>query len=163
MDDGSSHLTTLLYIIPVLVISKTCYFDRYFLFMMPLLMAVICSTASTERMSRGWLAGALVVIVLFGGFAVAGTHDYFAWNRARWKAYLDLVQVDKIPPTQVNGGYECNGWTCFHGNADMDVHIQPFYVITLGPLDSFEVIRAYRVKTWLPYANQDILVLRYLH
>ena len=152
-----------LYAGPLLLISKICYFDRYFLPLMPLLMVAAClASAQSGRISRVWAASALAVLLILGGFGVAGTHDYFGWNRARWKAYLDLVEVEKIPSTKVNGGYECNGWFSYREREDWEKFIDNTYVITLGPVDGYEVIEQYPVRNWLPYGQDEILVLRRL-
>jgi len=151
--------TCVLYAMPVLLISKTGYFDRYFLPLMPLMMPLALLTGSVKT-SRVSMVLALVILAVFAGFSVAGTHDYFAWNRARWKAYLNLIQVDKIPSRKVNGGYECNGWFSYQEREDWQEFIDDTYVITLGPVGGYQVIRQYPVRSWLPYGQEEILVLR---
>jgi hypothetical protein len=42
-------------------------------------------------------------------FTVAGVHDYFRWNDARWQA-MNLVEADGGHADLVDGGYELNGW-----------------------------------------------------
>ncbi len=42
-------------------------------------------------------------------FTVAGMHDYFRWNDARW-ALVDHAVRAGVPTTSIDGGYEVNGW-----------------------------------------------------
>ncbi len=54
-------------------------------------------------------------------FAVAGVHDYFRWNDARWAA-VALAAADGARPELLDGGYEVNGWLNY--DATME-HVRP--------------------------------------
>lgn len=58
------------------------------------------------RVSVG-LFGAAALLLAF--FTVAGMHDYFRWNDARW-SLVDKAMKMGVPPTSIEGGYEVNGW-----------------------------------------------------
>lgn len=45
-------------------------------------------------------------------FTVAGTHDYFRWNDARWRL-VERARAQGVPSTSIDGGYEVNGWLSF--------------------------------------------------
>ena len=81
------------------------YFDRYLLPVLPLGLLALCAAAPRTRpQSTAWiLAGALAV------YAVAGTHDYMSWNRARYQA-LDRVMAGGVEVTSIDGGMDFNGW-----------------------------------------------------
>jgi hypothetical protein len=66
------------------------FFDRYLLFIIPVALVVMCATARPGDASRIWVPSAL--LLLLAGLSVAGTHDYLAWNRARWAAADFLIQ-----------------------------------------------------------------------
>jgi hypothetical protein len=98
-------------------------FDRYalpLLFGMALSLATLLSVAG-ESLSwrRGFLYETLhrgVYPALFTAamlplafFTVAGMHDYFRWNEARWRL-VDQALALGIPSTSIDGGYEVNGW-----------------------------------------------------
>jgi hypothetical protein len=51
-----------------------------------------------------------IMILAVSIFSVFGTHDYLAWNRARWQALNYLTEDLKISPHKIDGGYEFNGW-----------------------------------------------------
>jgi hypothetical protein len=60
--------------------------------------------------SRSWIAIAAAAPVSW--FTIAGTHDYFRWNDARWRA-VALAEADGARPEVIDGGYEVNGWLNF--------------------------------------------------
>lgn len=40
---------------------------------------------------------------------MAGTRDYFAWNRERWDL-LRTAESYGVTPDRIDGGFEYNGW-----------------------------------------------------
>jgi hypothetical protein len=117
---------------------------------------------------RPWrIALAVACMTIYATFAVSGTHDYIAWNRARWQAQDDLVLTRGVAPNQIDGGYEFNGWT---------QHVPRYapktrpdywwgdsgetYVLAFGPIASYREIGRYPVARWLPSTWPAILVLR---
>jgi len=87
-------------------------FDRYlFLFVPAILVLVVTKETRSgympERRWRGALS--LMLVLVYATVAVAATHDYLAWNRARWMATRTLMEAG-VSPHQIDGGYEFNGW-----------------------------------------------------
>jgi hypothetical protein len=84
-------------------------FDRY---LMPMLFAVIVVVAIVAARNQAgprarWAAALLWLPVAW--FTVAGLHDQFRWNDARWRMVRDLMSQG-VSPTVVQGGYEVTGW-----------------------------------------------------
>lgn len=84
-------------------------FDRYALGLMP------CAIAGFiwlyQRCVREDLpAASIVLLILFAAFSVAGTHDWFAWQRARLAAIHELREAG-VPRDRIQGGFEYDGWT----------------------------------------------------
>lgn len=74
----------------------------------------LIKTESLRRKVQTWqrrislsLFGAAALPLAF--FTIAGMHDYFRWNDARW-SLVDKAMKMGIPPTSIEGGYEVNGW-----------------------------------------------------
>ncbi len=88
------------------------YFDRYLLVVIPFLVAAVLLDAPPGR--REGLGIALAAVLAW--YSVAGTHDYLAWNRARWSA-LDALSAAGVPATEIDGGLEFNAW---HLAAELD-------------------------------------------
>ncbi len=135
-------------------------FDRYLLpvfvfsfFLLP---------ASKEK--RIWPALVFLLPILF--FTVAGTHDYLAWNKARWKGLNALKRIG-IKPSQIDGGFEFNGW---HQTHDLNPDNQfskswwfvddDEYAIGFTPYKNYEVLAPYPFKRLLTFEKDSILLLQ---
>lgn len=87
--------------------------DRYLLPIMPI--AIICLL----RVHQQWITPSLptlslVTLALFSLLAIGGTHDWFAWERARLAA-IDEIRASGVPRTAIQGGFEYDGWTQIDG------------------------------------------------
>lgn len=160
------------------------FFDRYLLVAMMLVLPCLCSvsrlapgeeTAAAAHSSAAKppvLAAALSLLLLvpFAAFAVGGTHDYMAWNRARWQALNDLTAT--VSPMDIDGGLEFNGWSSYdlkyrdHGGVVLGkvpnhrmVHNR-VYAVTVSPVDGYEVVKRYPFTRWLPAGEGEVLVLK---
>jgi hypothetical protein len=81
------------------------YFDRYLLPVLPFAAALALMTAAPLRAGRA----AWILAIALAWCAIAGTHDYMAWNRARF-AMLDALESEGVEPTSIDGGMEYNAW-----------------------------------------------------
>jgi hypothetical protein len=82
---------------------------KYVLDWMPF--AILASIWLYQRCIRTQLPTATVVaLIVYGVFTVAATHTVFAWHRARFAAIQEL-RAAGIPPTQIQAGFEYDGWT----------------------------------------------------
>ena len=96
------------YLVPFFL---TDYIDRYLLFVLPFAMALVARGLTVQRglvpraIAATWIAFALAL-------GVAVTHDYFAWNRARWDAIHAAEGLGATPAT-LDGGFEYNGYYRF--------------------------------------------------
>ena len=81
------------------------YLDRHVLPALPFALLLALPLAPARRPGVGACAAALAL----GWYAIAGTHDYLAWNRARF-ALLDALEARGTDPRQIDGGVEYNGW-----------------------------------------------------
>jgi hypothetical protein len=84
-------------------------YDRYLLGLMPV--AIIILLLLYQR----WVAERLPAVTiaalsLFALYAIAGTHDWFALNRARVAA-VALIHASGVPTTSIQGGFDYDGWT----------------------------------------------------
>jgi hypothetical protein len=84
-------------------------YDRYLLGLMPF--AIIILLLLHQR----WIAVRLPAVTvatlsLFALYAMAGTHDWFALNRARVAAVAQ-IRASGVPVTSIQGGFDYDGWT----------------------------------------------------
>lgn len=146
------------------------FFDRYILGLVPFAMIAVMATPGIRLADdlRPWRTTiALVCVLVWGAFAVAGTHDYIAWNRARWRALDDLLLTQGVAPDQIDGGYEFNGWMQHDPRYKPRERVEYWwgdageaYVIAFGPIASYREIARYPVARWLPSTEAAILVLK---
>jgi hypothetical protein len=150
------------------------FFDRYLLVIVPFAIAVTVRLWPTPRV------GVLptVLLLLLAWYAVAGTHDYLAWNRARQRG-LDALLADGVPPTQIDGGVEFNGWhlaaTLDRWPSDADVRIgddsrpswwwvvDDRFVVSFAPLRGYAEWRALPYRRWLVPGAGHVYVLQRAH
>jgi len=143
------------------------YFDRYLLPLVPIVLGGLALRGfATEPVGRG--ARAVVTAWLVAGFllSVAGTHDYLAWNRARWNALEGLVRERGASLSSIDGGFEWNGWHRY----DPKYFVRPDkswwwveddrYLAAFGPLEGREVVRRAPFARWLPpFGEGEVLIL----
>jgi hypothetical protein len=84
-------------------------YDRYLLGLMPVAIIVLL------LLYQHWVAERLpaitvVTLSLFALYAIAGTHDWFALNRARMTAVAN-IHASGVPVTSIQGGFDYDGWT----------------------------------------------------
>lgn len=156
------------YLTPILAQS---FLDRYLLAVVPLLAALLTmppspNVSAAPHHATPWLR--LPAVATLGTLlllAVAGTHDWLDRARARTAA-LDWLQHEQgVPANRIDGGFE------FHGATTYDSHYRPTpehswwwvaedeYVVAMGPLPSYDVVREFAVDRWLPPRGDRVVVL----
>jgi 4-amino-4-deoxy-L-arabinose transferase-like glycosyltransferase len=141
-------------------------FDRYLLPLVPLLGVALLPPDGGRTTPRRRFLGAAVLLAPLAGYAVAGTHDYLAWNRARWQALQQLADAG-VAATRIDGGLEFNaphfyvegdggggGGRSWWWVADDE------YLIAMGPVPGYTVERRVPYRRWLPPVPAEIAVLR---
>ncbi len=83
--------------------------DRYFLGVLPFVIVAFLKVYE-ERFSAGLPVASYVVLGLMAAFTIAGTHDWFALDRARLQA-AETMERAGVPRTAMQLGLEFDGWT----------------------------------------------------
>jgi hypothetical protein len=111
------------------------------------------------------MAPVLVPLACFGVFSVLGTHDFMAFKRAELRAQDHLLHDLRVDPCHVDGGFEFNGYHCYgkvpgtvNGNSWWWVEKED-YLLTLGPLPGYEVVKTYPFKRFIG-PNGEVFLLR---
>lgn len=144
------------------------YLDRYAL---PgiVLVLILCSIILSERPApRSALSFAAAIALFFGVWSIAGVHDFFEWQRARWVGLEYLTGALGIPPSRIDGGFEFNGWHTekhpipYAEYAFTKEHIEPRtdrswwwvgdaeYMVTFGRVPGYQVIKTFPYERWMP-------------
>jgi hypothetical protein len=140
-------------------------YDRYLLFLLPLLMMVVTMSTiniNKTKLCAGAISITLVIISLYGALTIGVTHDYLEWNRVRWEALRNLMQEEQISPNRIDGGFEFNGWYLYDPKKrprDSWWVDKDDYVVSFGPLSGYEEVKQYTFRRWLPFRKDQILIL----
>ena len=145
-------------------------FDRYLLVFVPVIFVLVVTKETRSRYTpahrwRGALS--LTLVLVYAAVDVAATHDYLAWNRARWMATAKLMDAG-ISPRQIDGGYEFNGWYLFeldyHRKADKSYWWvdDDEYIIASGPIKGYRELQRFSFSAWLLLADASVVVLHRL-
>ncbi|MCR4299769.1 MAG: hypothetical protein NUV75_13660, partial [Gallionella sp.] len=146
----------------------TGYFDRYLLFVLPFLIAL---WARTWPVAEGraahlpqWVALAWIISVT--GFGVAATHDYFAWNRARWDVIRHAESIGATAD-QLDGGFEFNGFYGYETRARDAAPGKSWwwvkddkYIVAFSLVPGYELAATFPIRGWLPRTPARINLLR---
>jgi len=170
-------LTAAIYFVPL---GLTGFYDRYLIPLIALVLVPACTRVREGTRSK-FIFPVLSLPLIAGMtlFSVAITHDYMAWNRARWQALDDLTQQG-VAPAVIDGGFEFNGLHTYNHDKPtsevfkslrIPVKARRFlkswwwvrddeYVIAFGAIDGYSAVRAYPYERWLPAEKASIYVLK---
>ena len=134
--------------------------DRYLLIFVPFFLLYSgCSAAGYSR-------GSLALTGLLAFFSVAATHDYLAWNLARWNA-ARLLEREGIAPAHIDGGFEFNGWHDTGPASQKTPGLKSWWfvndddwVIAFGPVYGYDRVQTMPFRRWLPPGRDSIVVNR---
>lgn len=133
----------------------TDYIDRYMLFVLPFVLALMAQNAviSQTRLRRSVALLWLVAAIVMGTMA---THDYFAWNRARWSA-IHTAEALGANPSTLDGGFEYNGYYRFEEQPRVTQPGKSWwwvdddrYIVTFTIVPGYLERAQFPVKAWLP-------------
>ena len=152
----------------ILIGGTSSLFDRYFLPLVPSVLAILVIGSEPTRSLRElpWRGvRCFALLGFYAMFAVLATHDYLAWNRARWRATDSLLQSG-VTPHQIDGGYEFDGWYLYRPGYQVTEGKSYWwvdddqYIIASAPLGGYQEIRQFRVNRWLGLTGSRVLILR---
>lgn len=146
--------TGFIYIVPIAL--QRDPFDRYFLFLVPLaiiIVFVICGEGKVGLLPK---TVGILCLSIYGMFAIAGTHDYLAWNRVRWQALRTLVEVRHIPPERIQGG---NEFDVNYNSPERKWIDGDDFLVSFSPAQGYVESEQYTFRRWLPPGQGAIFVL----
>jgi hypothetical protein len=140
------------------------FFDRYLIQLLFPLIIVILPAIKEINFRDKTPAFAIIIIFIFSTFSVLATHDYLAWNRARWQGLNYLVNDLKKAPNMIDGGFEFNGW---YQSAPINSSENKSwwfvdndkYILTFGPIQNFTILKAFPYTQYIPFEKRNIYIL----
>jgi hypothetical protein len=139
------------------------FFDRYTSLFVPLFLLLLFADGKESKPFNPFVFALSLAFLLFiGYFSTTATHDYLAWNRARWAAANHLILEEHISVHRIEGGKEFNGW--FMGldfppgtstpNPDLSE-----YVIAHNNLKGYKIVGQYPYQNYFPYETRNVYIL----
>lgn len=138
------------------------YVDRYLLILFPsaiLLLLFMLDDRPLVRMPVIACAALLYMVT------VASVYHYHRWNEARWAA-IDYLEKDVgASPTEIDGGFEYNGWMLF------DDYYRPKkgkswwwvtddkYIIAFSKIRGYKIKKSFPIRSFVPGVTREILAL----
>lgn len=144
------------------------YLDRYALPGIVLVLIMCCIILSERTGPRRTFPFGAALALFFAVWSVAGVHDFFEWQRARWVALEYLTGPLGIPPSLIDGGFEFNGWHAqehpipYKEYAFIEERVElptdrswwwvgsPEYMVAFGPVPGYHVIDTFPYERWMP-------------
>ncbi len=147
------------------------FFDRYLL--LPILTCSILIQSRINflaKLSRLRFVIITLMVTVIGTLTIAATHDYLAWNRARWVALNDLVYKTGVSPTRIDGGFEFNGMWLYSKKAAKvegqkgwwvadDEYLIAYTFGAKTKSEGYSVLATYPVFSYLSFSPKNIYVL----
>jgi hypothetical protein len=134
--------------------------DRYLFVLLPFILLLL--GISTERFSKYGIA----LWVVMALFSIVATHDYLAWNRARWQAGNQLLEQG-VTPKQIDGGFEFNGWHQSGPVSQKDRTLKSWWfvsddewIVSFGSLGGYDPVAVVPYRRWLPPSLDTITINR---
>jgi hypothetical protein len=129
------------------------YFDRYSIDTTWPFVLLLVLLAQRAQITRPATVAASLALALAIVFAIAGTAEYLAWNRARWNAYAYL-RANGVTLEQMDGGYEINALLALReGRKDLGKRgvgvIDDRYILTFNrDVPGYDLLRAFAYPRW---------------
>jgi len=108
-------------------------------------------------------AAAVATLVILAMFAVCGTSEYLAWNRARWDAYA-FLRANGVTLEQMDAGYEVNSMLALRegrkdlGKSGVGVVDDRFVLTFRRDIPGYRMLRAFAYPRWLGLSHGAVHV-----
>lgn len=150
------------YLLPLIL---TDYFDRYLMFLLPFLFALVATRQCiTERESTSWQGLVwLLPILVFALASIALTHDYLSWNRTRLQATNWVIGEHQLDHASIDSGFEFNGFYGYdprYSNDQAKWVRDDKYVIAYGGVPGYLPEKRFNLERLLPIGPREIIILR---
>jgi hypothetical protein len=137
----------------VLAAGMSIHFDRYTIDTAWPLGFLLVLLAQRAQITRPAKIAAAVMLAITIVFAIGGTAEYLAWNRARWEAY-SFLRANAVTMKEMDGGYEINALLALRaGRKDLGKPgvgvIDDRYILTFNrDVPGYEMLRAFPYPRW---------------
>ncbi len=154
-------------VVGLILVVETVY-DRYWMLLYPFLFVWVGSLCGGKTAPTWTWAVSLLLLTGMFTMSFVMTHDFLAWNSARWEQ-VERWQEAGLRPEQFDAGNGINGW--FRSAEDYATHPRPgdetIYwrglateALSIGPRDGWTVQRELQWHSWAVGKECHILLIR---
>jgi len=153
-------------ILTLIFIGLADFYDRYIIQVLPGILFLLLSTYQNKPTIRNnflqWVSVSLIVMIAL--FTIYETHNYFSWNRCRWKTIDYLTKELKISSDKIDGGFEFNAWNFYDPNYKITSDKSWWwvqddeYLIAFGKLPDYSVYKEFNYDSFLE--TKSIFILK---
>ena len=150
----------ILYILPL---SLSFLNDRYLLYIFPFLILIYFLSFKIEIKKSLFL----ITFLPIAFYSIAGTHDYLSINRKRWEITNHLMKDLKIPATEIDGGFEFNGWYLFNLNTYHKGHTGQWwwvqndsFVVSPKLIEGYKKVSVHEFSNWISFDFNELYLLK---
>ncbi len=157
----------ILYIVPLSFIYIS---DRYLIFVLVFLIYILSAYIPLIDNTQFLKFYSYRIVLFFLPillFSIAATHDYLAWNKARWHALNYLVYEQKISPKEIDGGFEFNAWYLFDfSKYHPEINKKWWwvekdnYLVTMSLVKGTSLIKKYNYYKWLSLKESYVFITK---
>jgi len=161
-------LSVTIYLLPVF---PSYYFDRW---LIPAILFLAAGLADVPGhfprfslvQTRILRLTSFSLLTAFSIFALGTTKDYLSWNRVRWKALHNLMEVNHIGAENIDGGFEFNGLYLYDPHYSDNPKKSWWWVqgdgyqIGFGNIPGYKIIKEYSYPNWIPPRTGRLVVLQ---
>ena len=108
----------------------------------------------------------VTLLGVYSFFSITATHDYLAWNRARWQAANRLLEQG-VSPKKIDGGFEFNGWHLTGARSQKAREMKSWWfvrddewLVSFGLQYGYDKEMAVPYQRWLPPGSDTIFASR---
>jgi hypothetical protein len=146
-------------------LSISYFFDRYILLLVPFAL-IILSKKTNVNTTKWQKIFAIITFSVICFFSIAATHDYLAWNKARWNALNFLMKEKEVTAHQIDGGFEFNGW--YQPGPCRDLTDKKSwwwvdndeYIISFNKINEYKPYATYTYSHLMPGTNNYLYILK---
>jgi 4-amino-4-deoxy-L-arabinose transferase-like glycosyltransferase len=139
------------------IILLTGFHDRYLIPVCALIIIWLAAVDGIGHRSLHWSGAvpAAMTMLIIGFFSVAAVHDFMELKRAQHRAAEYVMNQLGASPCDFDGGFEFNGYHCYKKGftsakgASWWWVAHEKYVLTLGPLPDYRVVKTIPFKRYL--------------
>ncbi|MCF8367814.1 MAG: glycosyltransferase family 39 protein [Bacteroidales bacterium] len=140
------------------------FFDRYFIPVLFLLGIIILpENIKINKLTRVF---SVLILSCYIWFSVAATHDYLAWNSARWSGLNHLIETG-VNPKNIDGGFEFNAWYNTSTQNELNRTGKSWwfvdnddYVLSFGELPGYYIEEVYYYRSYLTLYTDSVCILK---